>query len=72
MRAQSCRTLRDPMDCSPPGSPVNGVLQAGILEWVATAFLMGHYKSIGPSQVVLVVENPSASAGNIKKQRFHP
>ena len=32
---QSCLTLCDPMDCSPPGSPVYGVLQARILEWVA-------------------------------------
>ena len=33
--AQSCPTLCDPMDCSPPGSPVRGMLQARILEWVA-------------------------------------
>ena len=32
---QSCLTLCDPMDCSPPGSPVQGVYQARILEWVA-------------------------------------
>ena len=32
---QLCLTLCDPMDCSPPGSPVYGILQAGILEWVA-------------------------------------
>ena len=32
---QSCPTLRDPMYCSPPGSPVPGILQARILEWVA-------------------------------------
>ena len=30
-----CLTLCDPMDCSPPGSSVHGILQAGILEWVA-------------------------------------
>ena len=33
--AQSCLTLFDPMDCSPPGSSVHGILQARILEWVA-------------------------------------
>ena len=33
--AQSRLTLCDPMDCSPPGSPVHGILQARILEWVA-------------------------------------
>ena len=30
---QSCLTLYDSMDCSPPGSSVHGILQAGILEW---------------------------------------
>ena len=32
---QLCLTLCDLMDCSPPGSPVHGILQARILEWVA-------------------------------------
>ena len=32
---QSCPTLCDPMDCSPPGSSIPGILQARILEWVA-------------------------------------
>ena len=35
---QSCLTLCDPMDGSPPGSPVPGILQARILEWVAISF----------------------------------
>ena len=35
--AQSCLTLRDPMDCSPPGSSVHGIFQAGVLEWGAIA-----------------------------------
>ena len=33
--AQSCPTVCDPMDCSPPGSSVHGIFQARILEWVA-------------------------------------
>ena len=33
--AQSCPTLSDPMDCSPPGSSVHGIFQARILEWGA-------------------------------------
>ena len=33
--AQSCLTLCDSMDCSPPGSSVHGILQARVLEWVA-------------------------------------
>ena len=32
--AQSCLTLCNPMDCSPPGSSVHGILQARLLEWV--------------------------------------
>ena len=36
--AQSCPTLSDPMDCSPPGSSVHGILQARVLEWAAIAF----------------------------------
>ena len=32
---QSCLTLCDPVDCSPPGSSVHGILQARVLEWVA-------------------------------------
>ena len=36
--AQSCLTLSDPMDCSPPGSSVHWIFQAGVLGWGATAF----------------------------------
>ena len=36
--AQSCPTLCDPMNCSPPGSSVQGILQARIMEWVAIFF----------------------------------
>ena len=35
---QSCPTLCDPMDGSPPGSPVPGILQERTLEWVAISF----------------------------------
>ena len=37
---QSCPTLCDPIDGSPPGSPVPGILQARTLEWVAISFSM--------------------------------
>ena len=33
----------DPMDCSPPGSSVHGILQARILEWVAISFSKGSF-----------------------------
>ena len=38
---QSCPTLCNPMDCSPPGSSVHGILQARILQWVAVSFSRG-------------------------------
>ena len=40
--AQLCLTLCDPVDYSPPGSSVHGVLQARILEWVAISFSKGY------------------------------
>ena len=36
--AQSCLTLSDPMDCSPPSSSIHGIFQARVLEWGAIAF----------------------------------
>ena len=36
--AQLCPTLSDPMDCSPPGSSIQGIFQARVLEWGAIAF----------------------------------
>ena len=45
--AQSCPTLCDPMDCSPPGSFVCDILQARILEWVAISF-----SNIGPQFLI--------------------
>ena len=51
--AQSCPTLFDPMDCSPPGSSVHGISQARVLEWGAITFfshtLLEHYISCFPS-----------------------
>ena len=38
---QSCLTICDPMDCSPPGSSLCGILQVRILEWVAIPFSRG-------------------------------
>ena len=41
--AQLCPTLRDPMDCSPPGSSIHGIFQARVLEWDAIAFSKASY-----------------------------
>ena len=49
--AQSCPTLCDPVDCSPPGSSVHGILQARILEWVAISFSRGSSRPRDRTQV---------------------
>ena len=49
--AQSCLTLCNPMDCSPPGSSVHGILQARILEWVAISFSRGSSQPRDRTQV---------------------
>ena len=48
---QSCPALCNPMDCSPPGSSVHGILQVGILEWIAIPFSRG--SSLGLNQGLL-------------------
>jgi len=52
--AQSCPTLFNPMDCSPPGSSVHGILQARILEWVAIPFSRGSSQPRDQTQVSLI------------------
>ena len=42
--AQSCPTLLDPVDCSPPVSSVHGIFQARVLEWVAIVLRIGERK----------------------------
>ena len=53
--SQSCLTLSDPLDCSPPGSSVHGIFQAGVLEWDAIAF----YQCLNQGQAM---RKPDASA----------
>ena len=51
--AQSCPTLSDPMDRSPPGSSIRGIFQARVLEWGAIAFLtMEYYSTIKESEIL--------------------
>ena len=42
---QSCPTLYDPMDCSPPGSSIHGIFQARVLEWGAVAFSISNLRT---------------------------
>ena len=48
---QSCLTLCSPLDCSPPGSSIHGILQARILEWVAISFSRGSSQPRNRTQV---------------------
>ena len=48
---QLCMTLCDPMDCSPPGSSVHGILQARVLESVAVPFSRGSSQPRNQTQV---------------------
>ena len=49
--AQSCLTLCNPMDCSPPGSSLHGILQARTLEWVVISFSRGSSQPKDQTQV---------------------
>ena len=53
---QSCPTLCDPIDSSPPGSSVHGVFQPRILEWVAISFSRGSYQPRDRTLIACVVD----------------
>ena len=55
---QSCLTLCDPIDGSPPGSAVPGILQARILEWVAISFSNQCMKVKNESEVAQLCPTP--------------
>ena len=75
--AKSCPTLCDPMDCSPPGSSVHGILQARILEWVAMPSCRGssqprdrtHILCLLPGQVGSLPLVPSGKSDLVPKPR---
>ena len=53
--AKSCLTLCDPTDCNPPGSPVHGIFQVRILEWVAIPLSRGSSQPRDWSLVLCIV-----------------
>ena len=66
--AQSCPTLHDPMDCSPPGSSIHGIFQARGLEWGVIAFSEEELKSL-----LMKVKEESEKVGlklNIQKTKI--
>ena len=58
--SQSCPTLSDPMDCSPPGSSVHGIFQARVQEWVAIA-----------SQTSALLKFGTLGVGEIREAKTH-
>ena len=70
---QSCPTLRDPMDCSPPGSFTHGIFQARVLEWVAIAFSRedsthGHYQMVN-TEIRLIIFFTAKDRGTLYSQQ---
>ena len=55
--AQSCPTLSDPMDCSPPGSSIRGIFQARVLEWGAIAFSIIRQQQIANTIAIKMPEH---------------
>ena len=70
---QSCPTLRDPMDCSLPGSSVHGICQARVLEWSAIAFsaplLLGNVYHVAQSYSHAASLNRPPSYPRVKDQQ---
>ena len=67
---QSCLTLCDPIDSSPPGSPVPGILQARTLEWVAISFSSAWKWKVKVKS--LVVSDSSRPHGLKPTRLLHP
>ena len=65
---QSCPTLCDPIDGSPPGSPVPGVLQARTLEWVAISFSNAWKRKVKVAQSCPILATPWSAAHRL----LHP
>ena len=59
---QSCLTLCNPMDCSLPDSSVHGILQAGILEWVA---MLSSKRSSNPGIDLVPLTSPALAGGSL-------
>ena len=67
--AQLCLTLWDPMDCSPSGSSVHGILQARILEWVTTLCSRGSSWLRDQTQVFCIIDRSHLSHVASSKQQ---
>ena len=71
---QSCPTLSDPMDCSPPGSSIHGIFQPRVLEWVAIAFSISrasHTQRISLSNIFTLPELHIFNQSTQKPKKMH-
>ena len=68
---QSCLTLCNPMDCSLPGSSVHGLLQAGILEWVAIFFSRGSSQPRDITQVSCITGRLFSHLSQCRGHQFY-
>ena len=74
--APSCLTLCDPVDCSPPGSSIHGILQTRTLEWVASSFSRGSSQPRDRTWVSCIAgkcfNHQGSSTGHQKGPSFSP
>ena len=68
---QSCPTLHDPMDCSPPGSSVHGIFQARVLEWGAIAHWKGAYAVVLTSPTAVKVAGVTPWIHHVRVKRAY-
>ena len=68
--AQSCLTLSNSMDCSPPGSPVHGIFQARALEWGAIVF-SERATLLGTKNIHVLLEGIDTMADNVETDTVH-
>ena len=69
--AQSCPTLCDPMDCSLPGSSVQGIFQAIVLEWIAIFFSRGSSLPRDRIRVPCIVDRRSTFWATRELSNYH-
>ena len=62
--AQSCPTLRDPLDCSLPGSSEHGIFQAIVMEWVAIAFSNNYMRQPRCKELGIIIVSDYHSKGD--------
>ena len=65
--AQSCPTLSDPIDVSPPGSSIHGIFQARVLEWGAIAFSALY---VSPHVIYFKILSPKKLKSSFSKSKI--